>query len=71
MFKDLTTDYGFLPGEQEFFATRIWQILTSCGDRRLDEYERLGWWSYIGAKGRSEAYQKFLAGGLTRSLNAA
>lgn len=71
MFKDLTTDYGFLPGEQEFFATRIWQILTSCGDRRLDEYERLGWWSYIGAEGRSEAYQKFLAGGLTRSLNAA
>lgn len=44
--------------------------MTSCQDRRLDEYERLDWWDYIGAKTRSPAYQKLLAGGLTRSLNA-
>ncbi|WP_284617302.1 hydroxysqualene dehydroxylase [Aquabacterium humicola] len=71
VFKDMTGDYGFQPGEQEFFAERIWQIITSCEDRRVDEYERLGWWEFVGAATRSPAYQKFLAGGLTRSLNAA
>lgn len=68
---DAFGDYGFAPGEQSFFAERIWQILTSCEARRSDEYERLAWWDYIGAQGRSPAFQKFLAGGLTRSLNAA
>jgi uncharacterized protein with NAD-binding domain and iron-sulfur cluster len=63
-------DFGFLPGEKEYFAERMWQIMTSCKDRRLDEYERLGWWDYVGATSRSPAYQKYLAGGLTRSLNA-
>lgn len=71
VFKDLTGDYGFLPGEQEYFAERFWQIVSSCQDRRVDEYERLAWWDYVGAASRSPAYQKFLAGGLTRSLNAA
>ncbi len=70
VFKDATANYCFLPGELEYFAARVWQILTSCETRRQDEYERLGWWQYIGAAERSKAYQKFLAGGLTRSLNA-
>lgn len=70
VFRDLSGHYGFLPGELEYFAERVWQILTSCQERRQDEYERLGWWEYIGAKGRSEAYKKFLAIGLTRSLIA-
>jgi uncharacterized protein with NAD-binding domain and iron-sulfur cluster len=71
VFKDLTGHYGFRPGELEFFAERVWQILTSCQERRQDEYERLGWWEYVGAEERSEAYKKFLANGLTRSLTAA
>jgi uncharacterized protein with NAD-binding domain and iron-sulfur cluster len=71
VFKDMTTDYGFWPGEQEYFAERVWQIVTSCQERRLDEYERLGWWEYTGAEGRSPAYRNFLVNGLTRSLNAA
>ena len=64
-------DYGFKPGEQDYFAERVWQILTSCEDRRDDQYERLDWWDFVGAESRSLAYQKYLAGGLTRSLNAA
>ncbi|HEV7669426.1 MAG TPA: FAD-dependent oxidoreductase [Thermoanaerobaculia bacterium] len=71
LFQDAHGHYGFEPGELDYFSERIWQILTSCQERRLDEYERLGWWKYIGAEGRSEAYQKFLAAGLTRLLNAA
>lgn len=53
------------------FGARIWQILTSCRERRIGEYEGLGWWQFVGAEDRSPAYQKFLATGITRSLVAA
>lgn len=55
----------------EHFLSCMWRIATSCKERRDDEYERTGWWDFIGADDRSEAYQKFLAIGLTRSLVAA
>ena len=57
--------------EIAFFASRIWQILTSCRERRMDEYERLGWWEFIGAAERSPGYQALLGHGITRSLVAA
>jgi geranylgeranyl pyrophosphate synthase/uncharacterized protein with NAD-binding domain and iron-sulfur cluster len=59
------------PDDLAFFGARVWQILTSCKERRLGEYERISWWDFIGAEGRSAAYQKFLAVGITRSLVAA
>ncbi|MCF1709281.1 FAD-dependent oxidoreductase [Tabrizicola sp. J26] len=57
--------------EVEHFAGCIWRILTSCEERRLNDYEKLRWWDFVGAEDRSEAYQKLLAIGLTRSLVAA
>jgi geranylgeranyl pyrophosphate synthase/uncharacterized protein with NAD-binding domain and iron-sulfur cluster len=62
---------GLSPGEVAHFGTRIWQILTSCPERRLAEYEKIPWWQFIDADDRSVAYQKFLASGITRSLVAA
>ncbi len=59
------------PEEFAFFGARFWQLLTSCAERRLAEYELTSWWDYIGAAERSPAYQKFLAVGFTRSLVAA
>jgi geranylgeranyl pyrophosphate synthase/uncharacterized protein with NAD-binding domain and iron-sulfur cluster len=59
------------PDEFAFFGARIWQILTSCAERRLAEYERTAWWEFVGAEQRSKSYQKFLADGITRSLVAA
>jgi geranylgeranyl pyrophosphate synthase/uncharacterized protein with NAD-binding domain and iron-sulfur cluster len=59
------------PDDLAFFGARIWQILTSCRERRIDEYERTAWWDFVGAEGRSASYQKFLASGVTRSLVAA
>lgn len=64
-------DLGFEPGEKEYFAARIWQLMTSCRERRLQEYEHLAWWSFVGAGSRSPAYQTYLARGLTRTLVAA
>lgn len=54
-----------------FFACRIFQILTSCEERRTDDYDKLSWWHYIDAENRSKTYQEFFANGLTRSLAAA
>src|ERR1700735_1161359 len=61
---------GLSPEDLAFFGARFWQILTSCEERRIGEYERIGWWDFVGAETRSAAYQKFLATGFTRSLVA-
>jgi geranylgeranyl pyrophosphate synthase/uncharacterized protein with NAD-binding domain and iron-sulfur cluster len=62
---------GLTPDDLALFGARIWQILTSCAERRLDEYESISWWAFTEAESRSEAYQKLLATGITRSLVAA
>ena len=75
----LVSDLGALFGRElgissedfAFFGERIWQILTSCSERRMEEYERVGWWEFIGAEQRSEAYQKLFGIGCTRSVVAA
>jgi uncharacterized protein with NAD-binding domain and iron-sulfur cluster len=62
---------GITPDEKALFATRTWQLMTSCHERRMDEYERIGWWQFVGAEGRSKAYQRFFGIGFTRQLVAA
>src|SRR5262245_3384212 len=64
-------DLGISPEDFAFFGERVWQILTSCGERRRDEYEKIGWWDFIGAAQRSEPYQKLFGIGCTRSVVAA
>jgi 15-cis-phytoene desaturase len=66
----LVKDLGLDPGEFEFFAARLWQILTSCADRRLGEYEKITWWDYLRASEHSVAFQNLLVAGLSRSLLA-
>ncbi len=64
-------DLGISHDELAFFTSRVWQVVTSCGERRMNEYEKIGWWEFIGAESRSLAYQKLLGHGITRSLVAA
>ena len=33
-----------------FFGSKVWQIVTSCRERRNEEYEKIGWWEFIGAE---------------------
>jgi 15-cis-phytoene desaturase len=68
---DLEKYVGLTKDDIEFFAAKLWRYLTTCQDRRMDDLEKIGWWEYSDASNRSEAYQKFLAQGLTRSLVAA
>jgi uncharacterized protein with NAD-binding domain and iron-sulfur cluster len=50
---------------------RLLTLLTSCDDRRYEQWEQQAWWEYIGAERRSSAFQKWLGEGLTRTLVAA
>ena len=61
---------GVPSDELAYFADRLLVILTSCQERRLAEYEKIAWWTFIGAAQRSSLYQTLLATGLTRSLVA-
>jgi uncharacterized protein with NAD-binding domain and iron-sulfur cluster len=64
-------DLGLSHDDIAFFASKVWQIVTSCRDRRMTEYEKIGWWDFIEAEHRSSPYQKLLGHGITRSLVAA
>ncbi len=59
------------PNETAFFAERVFQIVSSCQERRLAEYEKIDWWQFVQADAHSLGYQKFFANGFTRSLVAA
>lgn len=68
---DWATSLGIPPVEQTVLFERVLTLLTSCDERRYAQWEHQSWWSFVGAERRSEAFQKFLADALTRSLVAA
>jgi len=65
------SETGLTEEDAIFFAKKLWKVLTSCQDRRLAEYEKIPWWTFIDAESRSPAYQKFFGHGISRSLVAA
>lgn len=65
------SNLGLSREEEVFFGHRVWQLMTSCKERRVNEYEGLGWWEYLQADRFSRAYQTLLVEGLTRTLVAA
>jgi uncharacterized protein with NAD-binding domain and iron-sulfur cluster len=67
----LNGDLDLSHDDLRFFGSKVWQIVTSCRERRENEYEKMAWWEFIGAEDRSLAYQKLLGHGITRSLVAA
>ncbi|MEE4021711.1 FAD-dependent oxidoreductase [Gordonia sp. PKS22-38] len=71
----LTTGLRFIvdvpPHELAYFVTRELIIATSCEERRLGQWEKQSWMQFVKANGKSPAYQRYLAGALTRALVAA
>ncbi len=45
--KMLSDEIGVSLNEMQLFGGRVWQIATSSHERRLDEYEKIGWWDFI------------------------
>ncbi|MCB0700608.1 MAG: FAD-dependent oxidoreductase [Chitinophagaceae bacterium] len=62
---------GLTEAEKDLFVHKVWQLMTSCYDRRVNDYERLGWWQFMDADQQSDNYQSLLVEGLTRTLVAA
>jgi hypothetical protein len=64
-------EVGLTAEDLQIFSDRLWQIATSCADRRNLEYEQLGWREFVESLDRSHEYYWYLASGLTRTLVAA
>jgi uncharacterized protein with NAD-binding domain and iron-sulfur cluster len=62
---------GLTQDDLSAFSDKMWQIATSCQDRRDKEYEQIAWHDFVESTGRSDEYYWYLASGLTRGLVAA
>jgi uncharacterized protein with NAD-binding domain and iron-sulfur cluster len=69
--RQLGRNVGVPPAELAVFLERMLTLLTSCDERRYEQWELLSWWDYMGAEQKSDAFKKFLADGMTRNLVAA
>jgi uncharacterized protein with NAD-binding domain and iron-sulfur cluster len=56
--------------EAAYFANRLLVHLTSCDQRRDEQWEKVPWWDFIRAGAMSYDYQQLLGVGLTRNLVA-
>ncbi|MFD5324948.1 FAD-dependent oxidoreductase [Streptomyces sp. NPDC127092] len=56
--------------ETAYFVNRFLVFLTSCDERRNEQWERTPWWDFLGAARMSYDYQRILAVGLTRNIVA-
>ncbi|ANE48142.1 phytoene dehydrogenase [Paenibacillus swuensis] len=61
---------GLTEHDVEQYVSKLWQVMTSCDERRFLDFQRIGWWNFIQADKQSEAYRKVFTG-LTRILVAA
>jgi uncharacterized protein with NAD-binding domain and iron-sulfur cluster len=64
------TTLGIPLNDLAHFGNRIVVLASSSNERMEKEWENLGWWDFVGAEGRSQEFQVFLASGATRSLVA-
>ena len=69
--RDAAAQVGVPPQEYALLVERLLTLLTSCDERREQQWELQSWWDFTGAERRSAAFQRFLADGLTRTLVAA
>lgn len=67
----LNVQTGLTAEEKKLIARKIWQLMTSCEARRLNEYEHTGWWEFTEANDHSDNYKKLFVDGITRTLVAA
>jgi uncharacterized protein with NAD-binding domain and iron-sulfur cluster len=59
------------PQELSYFVERLLVFFTSSDERRFGQWEHVSWWDFVKAEGKSEAYRKEIAAGLTRNVVAA
>jgi uncharacterized protein with NAD-binding domain and iron-sulfur cluster len=68
---DAATQMGVPAIDVAWLLERLFTLLVSCDERRIDQWDRQSWWDYVQADRRSAAFRRYLADGLTRTLVAA
>jgi uncharacterized protein with NAD-binding domain and iron-sulfur cluster len=68
---DAATELGVPAVDAAWLLERLFTLLASCDERRVEQWDLESWWSYVQAERRSEAFRRYLADGLTRTLVAA
>ncbi|QDQ14683.1 FAD-dependent oxidoreductase [Streptomyces spectabilis] len=66
----LDTAFSIPAHEVAYFVNRALVFLTSCDERRDDQWEAKPWWDFVRAKDMSYDYQRILAVGVTRNIVA-
>ena len=68
---DAATQLGVPAVDVAWLLERLFTLLASCDERRVEQWDLQSWWAYVQADKRSEAFRRYLADGLTRTLVAA
>ncbi|MGA4838576.1 hydroxysqualene dehydroxylase [Streptomyces sp. G45] len=66
----LDTAFSIPAHEVAYFVNRALVFLTSCDERRDDQWEATPWWTFVRAARMSKDYQRILAIGVTRNIVA-
>lgn len=61
---------GLSEKDVDRYVNCLWQVLTSCDERRLLDYQRVAWWDFLQAEKQSAEFRHIFTG-LTRILVAA
>jgi uncharacterized protein with NAD-binding domain and iron-sulfur cluster len=62
--------FGITQNEIELFFTKLWQVATSCQQRRDYELDAISWWEFTEADTCSEEYREQLVINSTKTLVA-
>jgi uncharacterized protein with NAD-binding domain and iron-sulfur cluster len=54
------SDFKFSGDDYLFMAQRLWILLTSCKERRQEEYDGIPWWDFVDANNRSREFQQMM-----------
>jgi uncharacterized protein with NAD-binding domain and iron-sulfur cluster len=68
---EMLSGRGVPPQELGYFVERLLVFVTSSNQRRFGQWEYVSWWDFVKAEGKSDAYKKEIAAGLTRNVVAA
>ncbi|WP_282791842.1 FAD-dependent oxidoreductase [Streptomyces sp. CC224B] len=66
----LDTAFSIPAHEVAYFVNRALVFLTSCDERREDQWEAKPWWDFVRAERMSYDYRRILAIGVTRNIVA-
>lgn len=66
----ISANFGLSQEDLEFAAHKMWQVLSSCPERKIEDLTKISWWDFCEADTRSQEFQELFVA-VTRTLVAA